>query len=154
MGVAAAALFTAVYLLLAPPARRWTAEVVVAPILGAVSSRVDVTPRPSPPSVAVEAGGEPVVVYSVPLGILFFLPALLLVALAPDRPWWLVHAAVLLVLGALDLAVVAAGLRWGGGWLTLHAFIDGYVIRPASIAVPLLLLHRGRAASVDPAPRS
>ena len=90
--------------------------------------------------------------YSVPLGILFFLPALLLIGAAPRRPWWLVHAAVLLALGALDLAVVAAGLRWGSGWLTLHTFIEGYVIRPASIAVPLVLLFRGRAAGAVSSP--
>jgi len=147
LGAGAAIAFAVVYLLVAPPTRRWVAESLAAPALAAVPAHVagtTVAARASPPAVLVEGDGTTLAAYSIPLGVLFFLPALLLLALAPGRPWWLIFAAVLLALGLLDLVAVAAGIRWGRAGFVAHEFMDSYVIRPASIAVPLLMLYARR----------
>jgi hypothetical protein len=141
--------FALVYLVAAPPVRRWAAEHVAAPILAAsAGSAMSVAPRASPPSVVVHTEDRELAAYSVPLGVLFFIPALLLIGVAPHRPYWVLFGAYLILLGLLDLGVVAAGLAWWSGWLAVHQFLDGYVIRPTSIAVPLLFLdHHRRATS-------
>lgn len=151
IGFGAAAAFAVVYLLVAPPARRWTAEHVAAPILDAAAGRgggVVVTPRDDPPSVMVSAGANELAAYSIPLGVLFFVPTLLLLAIAPDRPYPLVFIAILLTLGLVDLAAVAAGLQWGRAGFIVHSFIESYVTRPASIAVPLWFLYGHRRPHV------
>jgi hypothetical protein len=142
LGAGAAAAFALVYLLLAPPARRWTAEAVVAPALSALpaASAVDVTPRADPPSVLVSSAGAELAAYSIPLGFLFFVPALLLLAVEPTRQYWLYFAAYLVVLGLVDFAAVSAGIQWGRAGFVLHQFIDSYLIRPTSIALPLWML--------------
>ena len=146
LGAGAAAAFALIYLLLAPPARRWTAEAVVAPALAALptASVVDVTPRADPPSVLMTSAGAELAVYSIPLGFLFFVPALLLLVAAPARPYWLWFAAYLVVLGLVDFAAIAAGIQWGRAGFVLHQFIDSYLIRPTSIALPLWMLFGGK----------
>jgi hypothetical protein len=154
VGLGAAAVFTLVYLVAAPPTRRWVAEHVAAPVIAATAGPgLNVAPRASPPSVVVSTGSRALAAYSVPLGVLFFLPALLLLAVAPDRPYWMLFAAYLIAVGVLDLGVVAAGTAWGGGWFAFHQFLDGYVIRPTSIAVPLLFLDHHRRATARAATR-
>ncbi len=146
LGAGAAAAFALVYLLLAPPARRWCAESVFAPALAGLpgAERVSVEARLDPPGVRVRAGGSELAAYSVPLGLLFFVPALLLLAAAPSRPYWLWFAGYLLLLGLVDLAAIAAGIQWGRAGFVVHQFLDAYVIRPTSIAVPLWMLFAGR----------
>jgi hypothetical protein len=157
VGAAAAAVFAVAYLLVAPPARGWTAEKIVAPVLAAAGGHdasLTVSARADPPSVLIHARAAQLAAYSIPLGVLFFLPTLLLIAVAPDRPYWGLFASYLVLIGLIDLGVVAAGLAWSGGWFTAHQFIDGYVIRPTSIAVPLLFLEhhrRTRAVAATPA---
>jgi hypothetical protein len=142
LGAGAAAAFALVYVLLAPPARRWVAEAVVAPALASLprAAGLEVLPTADPPSVVVGTAGAALAAYSIPLGVLFFIPALLLLAVAPDRPYWLIFAAYLVLVGLIDLAA-AAGIHWGRAGFVLHEFLDGYVIRPTSIAVPLWMLY-------------
>ena len=85
IGAGAAAVFAVLYLLVAPPARRWTAEHVAAPILNAAAgpdAGVTITPRADPPSVLVSTSATELAAYSIPLGVLFFVPTLLLLAQA------------------------------------------------------------------------
>jgi hypothetical protein len=151
VGAVAAIAFAIAYVIIAPPARRWAAEHVVAPALATAAdseTAITVRPRASPPSVVVDGPAGELAAYSIPLGIMFAIPALLLIAIAPGRPYWLLFGAFLVVLGLLDLAAVGAGVAWGRSWFTVHQFVDLYVIRPSSIAIPLLLLeyHRRRVA--------
>jgi hypothetical protein len=157
IGVVAAAVFAVAYVLAAPSARGWAAEHLVAPILTAAAgddAGLTVSAAADPPSVVVSARAAQLASYSIPLGVLFFLPALLLIVVAPDRPYWALFAGYLVLIGLIDLGVVAAGLAWSRAWLTAHLFIDSYVIRPTSIAVPLLFLEhhrRTRAVAETPA---
>jgi hypothetical protein len=135
---------------LGPPLRRAAAERALAPLVArAARPGAEVAAVASPPSVVLRheaGGGRGEASYSVPGGLLWLLPCLLLAAAAPRRPLWLWLAGLLFALGALDLAAFlagAAGAAWGLG---LHEVLSAYVVRAVGAGGALLMLYAPRLA--------
>lgn len=95
--------------------------------------------RSSEPSVS---GGA----FRAPVGILFLLPALFLVAFFPYRPYWFYFWGVHLVLGLLQLGAVALGVGWTDWGFVLNSFLRGYVVQGVSLAAPIVALYLSRTA--------
>jgi hypothetical protein len=104
----------------------------------------------SPPSVW---GGGGAATYSVPGGLPFLVPGLLLAA-APRRPYWLILWAVLMALGAVMFGAFVLGTEGVPAGLPVTSFLQNYIVPPLGLGVALLLLarHRQRSHSASPEP--
>jgi hypothetical protein len=73
-----------------------------------------------------------------PGGILFLLPAVILIAAYPRRPYWLAVAAYVVSFDAVLLALLSAGVAWGDWAFALFAFLSGDVRMATFLGSPLL----------------
>lgn len=84
------------------------------------------------------------------MGILFLLPALVLVAWAPSRPYWVYLALWHVVIGAVGLGAVllaVIGVDAGGD---VYGLIHEYIVPMTSLgAVPLFLFQRHSAEAAS-----
>ena len=97
----------------------------------------------SPPSVRV-ALADREVAYSIPGGIHLLIPGLLLVALAPRKPYWFVLWVVLLGIGLILLLLFLLGLTGFGTSFAVGDFIQSYAVPPVSLGLAFLLLSQNR----------
>ena len=153
----------ALYVTAIRPARLWTAAYVARPLFEAID-----TPRargyavlvsPNRPDavyavpVATADGRDPqqlerediaVAEWAAPVGVLFILPAMFLVAVFPTRLFWAGLLGYHVAIGAVSLAVFAVGLGWFAPAFGLYTFARTYLTESVSLVVPLLLFLAGR----------
>ncbi|MEO1075114.1 MAG: hypothetical protein AAFX41_03995 [Bacteroidota bacterium] len=93
--------------------------------------------------------------YYAPGGLYFWAPAALLIAHAPQRPYWLVHGGLVVALSLVGLVGFAIGYGWADWGFDAQRFVEVYVLRTVSIGFPLLVLtgHVGRYPSLKLAPQ-
>ena len=157
-----AALLLAVYLVALRPARLWTAAHVARPLFEAVDTPrarafvVAMTPTRPDAVFAVprdrfdgrdlrqlaREGG--VAEWAAPVGVLFLLPAMFLVAVFPTRPFWVVLLGYHVAVGVLSTAVFAVGLGWFEPAFRVYLFTRTYLTESVSLVVPLLLYLAAR----------
>jgi hypothetical protein len=144
------------------PARDWLSGHVAAPLLRQVD-----TPRAQQytihgaPDRIVEIRtanrSAPVATFMTPAGALFVVGGVLLLLLAPWRPYWLYLGLYQLLLGAGMLATLAVGLGWTDAGFVVYDFLRGTVYPGTSLAAPLLVYglqvwaDDGLPAEPDPA---
>jgi len=140
-------LLLAAYIWVWRPARAWIGTNVLVPAVQSVETErarsFDVAPQPLGVSVSSETMGTGM---RAPGGILFLLPALLLVAAFPRRPYWLYLWGYHLGLGALLLGTLCLGVAWADGAFTVHQFLKGPVRTGTSLAAPILAVWVSRSS--------
>jgi hypothetical protein len=121
------------------PARAWLPEHVLVPMLETVStSRAD--------QFAISSSGVGLHVSSsgssahmrTPAGILFVLPAAILLGIYPRRPYWAYLWVYQMALGALMLGALGLGIGWTDAGFTVYRFLSGDVYMGTSLAAPLV----------------
>ena len=161
-GALFAGLLLAFYVVALRPARLWTAAHVARPLFEAVE-----TPRASGFVLAVSPG-RPDAVYAVPrdradgrdaqqlereggvaewaapVGVLFILPAMFLLAAFPARLFWLGLLGYHVAVGAVSMGVFAVGLGWFDPAFAMYTFARTYLTESVSLVVPLLLYLAAR----------
>ncbi|HYE94774.1 MAG TPA: hypothetical protein VD962_01080 [Rubricoccaceae bacterium] len=137
--IVAGGLFLALFFGIWQPARSALAVHVVAPTLTALTG-TPVEPVDKPPSVRTRSLPE-ARTFSIPAGLHFLLPGLLLVIVAPRRPYWLVLWGLLLALGLVMLGAFGLGLAGVPGGFVAHGFLHVYVVPAASLGAALFLLY-------------
>lgn len=172
-GLALAVLLFAGYVFGMRPARWWAAEHVAHPLLQTISTErarsfevVRIARRPDavfalpraalgavpadPP--ALDAALDAFVrtqdppQWAAPVGVLFLLPGLFLIALFPDRPYWAWLLAYHVVLGVVAFGAFALGLAAWAPAFKLYTFARTYLAETVSLAVPLLLALAARGS--------
>ena len=147
------------------PARLWVAEHVAYPAFASIDTprartlTVARTPgRPDavwayPTALAAGRDAQTVVTqdrdavaeWAAPVGVIFLLPALLLVAVYPTRPFWLWLLGYHLALGVASAFVYALGVGYVEAAFAVYTFSRTYLAEAVSLVVPLLLLLSGGA---------
>jgi len=138
----AVTLFCALFFGVWQPIRTVLATKVVHPLVR-IATDEPTEAVTSPPSVRVTLVDREVA-YSIPGGIHLLIPGLLLVALAPRKPYWLVLWVTLLGMGLILLFLFFLGLAGFGTSFVIGDFIRGYVVPPVSLGLALLLLSQNR----------
>ncbi|GAB5534175.1 MAG: hypothetical protein Rubg2KO_04240 [Rubricoccaceae bacterium] len=87
-----------------------------------------------------------------PVGILFLLPAMFLIAAFPLRPFWLYLLAYHLVVGGVSFGVFALGVAYLDAAFELYRFSRTYLTEAVSLGVPALIWLRARTRGVDVTP--
>ena len=164
-GAVFAVALLAAYAVALRPARMWVAERVAYPALAAIDTprartlavvRLDgradavwAVPRalvgPASPAEVVATERAAVAEWAVPVGVLFVLPAMLLVAVYPTRPYWLWLLAYHVAIGLAGFAVYALGVAYAEPAFALYTFSRTYLTESVSLVLPLLLLLSGGA---------
>lgn len=172
-GLALAALLFAGYVLGIRPARWWATEHVAHPLLQQISTeraetfevvriarrpdavfalpRAALGPVPADP-VAADAALDAFVrtqdppQWAAPVGVLFLLPGLFLIALFPDRPYWAWLLGYHVALGVVAFGAFALGLAAWAPAFKLYTFARTYLAETVSLAVPLLLALAARGS--------
>jgi hypothetical protein len=165
-----ALLLFAFYVTALRPARMWTAERVVYPILQSVqtehAARYTLARLPHRPDAvhaipsAALGDQDPTAFvrehgaaeWAAPIGVLFLLPGMFLLVAFPLRPYWLYLLAYHAVLGLVSFAVFVVGLGWFEPAFQLYLFARTYVAETVSLVVPLLLALAARGTAVPPEP--
>lgn len=153
------ALLCVTYVFLLRPLRGWVADDVATPVLlhleakSASAAQVVASPPARTVQVRVppengEAGPRVQHIgFGMPGGITFLLPALVLAAWSPRRPYWLYFLGVHVAVAVVAFLAIAAGLAYGRwGFVAFH-FIDGYILDALSLAAavaPFILAQRNR----------
>ncbi|MEM6287654.1 MAG: hypothetical protein AAF845_10900 [Bacteroidota bacterium] len=161
VGLAGAAVLLVAYIGAVRPARLWTAEHVAYPLLRAVDTpraeALDIARVPRRPDAvwaipsrlgvgpeaAIQNHRDEVAEWAAPIGVIFLLPAMFLVAAYPTRPYWLWLLAYHVVLGLVSLAVFALGVGWFEPAFAVYTFSRTYLAEAVSLVVPLLLVLAG-----------
>ena len=164
-GAVLAVALLAAYAVAVRPARMWAAEHVAFPALAAIDTdrargfavtqipgRADAVwaiPRAllatATPSDVVYGQRDRVAEWAVPVGVLFVLPAMLLVAVFPTRPYWLWLLGYHVAIGLAGFAVFALGVAYVEPAFALYTFSRTYLTETVSLVLPLLLLISGGA---------
>lgn len=163
-GLALAAVLLGIYVIAVRPARLWIAEAVVLPTLAALDTpragtfTVVQTPR-RPDAVwavpnrlgadaeeAIQDHRSEVAEWAAPVGVIFLLPALFLIAAFPTKPYWLYLLAYHLALGVVSFGVFAVGVGWFEPAFALYTFSRTYLAETVSLVVPVLLVLAGGEA--------
>lgn len=152
-----AGLLAVVYLTALRPARVALATHVAAPAFEAIETEgsdryiVEPSPRGGADVYVVPVDAETdderqagTAVWASPLGALFVVPAMFLVAVFPDRPYWLYLMGYHLVVGVVASLVFAVGLSVFEPAFALYTFSRTYLTETVSLVVPLLLWLAGR----------
>jgi len=134
------------------PARTWMGPNVLAPIVQSVDTERAATHRvrAAPMTVIVTGGPDGArTTMRSPGGILFLLPAVILMAVYPRRPYWLAVAAYVVLFDAALLLLLCAGVAWGDWAFALFAFLSGDVRMGTLLGFPLVVfwLRRREDAS-------
>jgi hypothetical protein len=143
-----AAALVGVYVVAGRPARVMLTERVALPALRAVD-----TQRAA--SFSVERAGRLMIRmrrdendapsgFRAPAGTLWLVPAMMLIALCPRRPYWAYLWLLHLGLGLLSVAALAAGLAWGDAGFVANGFLRAYAIPAVSFAAPVLMWRQAR----------
>lgn len=132
------------------PARSWLAHQVLYPAFSSIETeRADeYRLRKAPLGVAAHSTDRRTRRFRVPVGILFLLPALILVLLFPDRPYWLYLWLYLVALGGLGGVSFGIGLGWTSWGFHLQAILTGHFRTATSLGAPVLVwqLYRPRVS--------
>ena len=164
-GAALALALLALYVVAMRPARHWVAEHVAYPAFASIETpraqALTVARTPGRPDAvwayptALAAGRDAqTVVYqdrdavaewAAPAGVIFLLPALLLVAVYPGRPFWLWLLGYHVALGLVSGLVFALGVAYVEAAFAVYTFSRTYLAEAVSLVVPLLLLLSGGA---------
>ena len=80
-------------------------------------------------------------------GLLWLVPALVLLTRFPRRPYWCYLWLLHLGMGALSLGALAAGLAWSDAGFVVNDFWRTYALPAISFAVPVLMWRHGTAAA-------
>lgn len=116
------------------------------------------TPDAVPPAraygVSVEVSVPPTnqsVAMRTPGGLLLLLPAVLLVAAFPLRPYWIYLWVYHMLIGGVMLLLLCAGLQGAGWGVEAYRFVSGHLYMGTSLAAPLLALwvERSRPSQTD-----
>lgn len=174
-GAVLAVALLALYVVALKPARLFVAEHVAYPAFASIETpraeALTVARTPGRPDAvwayptALAAGRDAqTVVYenrdavaewAAPVGVIFLLPALLLVAVYPSRPFWLWLLGYHVVLGVVSAFVFALGVGYVEAAFAVYTFSRTYLAEAVSLVVPLLLLLSGGAfGALAPAPES
>lgn len=148
--VGLAALLIGVYVGGWRPMRTMLTTQLAAPVLRAVE-----TPRSAQFAVRdrgmmihVQGTGR-TAVFRATGGLLWLVPALLLLIRFPRRPYWCYLWLLHLGMGALSVGALAVGLAWSDAGFLVNDFCRTYALPSISFAAPLLMWRRGVAAA-DP----
>ena len=160
-----AVLLLAFYVGALRPARLWSAQHVAYPLFASVETPraarfVLATSAGRPDAVfavprAVYDGRNPeqlerehrdVAEWAAPVGVLFILPAMFLVAAFPTRLFWLGLLGYHVAVGLASLAMFAVGLGWFEPAFQVYLFSRTYLTESVSLVVPLLLYLAARGA--------
>ena len=158
LGLGLAAVLFVAYYGAVRPARVWLAESVAGPVFASLDtpraqgyqleqppgrrSVVWAVPRDATPAERETRRAQ----WSAPLGALFLMPALFLIAVFPLRLYWLVLLVYHAVLGVAAFVAFYVGLGWFAPAFMLYEFSQTYVTETISLVVPLLLWLAGRRA--------
>lgn len=156
LGLGLAAVMLVAYYAAVRPARVWLAEDVAGPILASLDtprarsfqlqqppgrrSVVWAVPRDATPA-TVEARRAQ---WAAPLGALFLMPALFLVAVFPLRLYWALLLGYHAALGVAAFLAFYVGMGWFAPAFGLYTFSQTYVAETISLVIPLLLFLAGR----------
>ena len=161
VGLGLAVVLLALYITVVRPARLWMAEHMAYPLLASVDTpraeTLEIARTPRRPdavwAVPVRLGGGPeaairdhrddVAEWAAPVGVIFLLPAMFLVAAFPTRPYWVWLLGYHLALGVVSLGVFAVGVGWFEPAFALYTFSRTYLAEAVSLVVPLLLVLAG-----------
>ena len=134
------------YVVVLRPLRPAYAELLAAPLVAAVEAAPGVV-------VEVDAGRGAVRVlheeglegasWSAPPGVLFLIPALVLAAVFPRRPYWAVLLGYHLGLGVAQAGLLALGAAGSGLALAAFAFTRTYLAHGVGLAATVLLVLSG-----------
>jgi hypothetical protein len=163
-GLLFAILLGMAYFQVVRPVRYFVAEHVAYPALQAVETqraeaytllRIDRRPAavwalprslaPTPPQTDAEADAlvreheAAAAQWVSPVGVMFIMPALFLIALFPSRPYWLWLLGYHVVIGVGGFVVFAVGLAWLEPAFKVYLFSRTYLTESISLAVPLLI---------------
>lgn len=138
-------LFSVFFFVAWQPLRQAAAVYVASPVLTWIASTGDtishVSVRPKPPTVFLEfPDGREHVEVAIPAGLYYFLPAVFLLLVAPRKPYWLVLLLIALALGVLEFLFAVTGVLGLGFGFTAHEFVQRHLVKPMSIAIPLILI--------------
>ena len=79
-----------------------------------------------------------------PVGVLFVLPAMFLIAVFPLRPYWVYLLIYHLAVGVLSFGVFALGVGYLDAAFELYRFSRTYLTEAVSLGVPALIWLRAR----------
>jgi hypothetical protein len=151
------ALLVVAYVEVIRPARSWMGPNVLAPVVQSVDTERSEAHRVqgAPMTVTVVGPDGSRSTMRSPGGILFLLPAVILIAAYPWRPYWLAVAAYVVSFDAVLLALLSAGVAWGDWAFALFAFLSGDVRMGTLLGFPLVVFWlRRRDESNEPQDRS
>ena len=141
-----AGLLLAAYLFAWTPARTAWTRAAAGALEVVASTETHVSPRLRAHVVRVQPKTGTVFSYTTPAGVKFLLAGLFLVLMVPSRPLLGAFFAGHLALGGLTLGLIAAAFAGLPGGFGLAGFVQSYGIDTYSLAVPVLVWGRTRAA--------
>ena len=163
-GVVLAGLLLVGYLGVVRPARNWSAAHLAYPAFEAIdtprSRSLQLVRAPQRPEAVFALPNEviapeeildrirqpDVAQWVAPVGVLFLLPAMFLIAAFPQRPFWLYLLGYHLLVGVVSSVVFAVGVGYWDAAFELYRFSRTYLTEAVSLGIPALIWLRARGA--------
>jgi hypothetical protein len=124
------------------PARAWVTSHIIHPTLASLetprAAQYQVTASYLSVDVRASSGGGRSVALRPTAGLLFVLPAVFLLLLFPNEPYWIYLFGYHLVLGTCMVGAVTIGVGWADWGFAVYQFLIGYILKATSLAAPLL----------------
>lgn len=143
--IVAVALFVAGFQVIWQPSRSAIAMRVATSLLADIGdgSGFEIEGKRSPAAVVATGGSESAPYsFSIPGGLHFLIPGLILIAYAPRRLYWLGLFCILIGIGFLSFCAFALGVSGILAGFLVHDFVQQYVIPPVSMAFPIWMIFR------------
>lgn len=148
MGIVFAVLLGTAYVSLVRPAREVFAEHVAFPLFDSLGTEraqgIQLETRPQRPESVFVVSPERTIDWSAPVGMLFVLPAMFLVAVFPFKRYWFYLLLYHLLLGITGLLLFIVGIAWLDLAFDIYLFARTYFAETVSLAVPALLFLAGK----------
>lgn len=162
VGLGLAGLLLVVYIVAIRPVRDWSASRVAYPVFASIdtprSRSLRLVQTPQRPEAVFALPGEvdvpeeiqertrqpDVAQWVAPVGVLFLLPAMFLLAVFPLRPFWVYLLGYHLAVGLVSFGVFALGVAYWDAAFELYRFSRTYLTEAVSLGVPALIWLRAR----------